>query len=129
MCFNPYHLSRTLGTSKNASQIAERHFWSKKVPQNCPTFQTYKKSPAGHCPTREWNFIDKLRSLLWQRYGKNVVNLHKGIGRKSVFPNFFSCFCPIFCLSNLTLMNYENLYRQWSWSDDRRKTKSRWAVS
>ena len=47
-----------------------------KTAPKLPHFQTYKKSPAGHCPTREWNFIDKLFSLLRQRYGKNVVNLH-----------------------------------------------------
>ena len=37
------------------------------------------------------------------------------------FPKFFSAFVRFSFCSTLNLMNYENLYRQWSWSDDRGK--------
>ena len=75
--------------------------------------------PAGQVE----NFRSAFQHLLakiTQKCGKFAF----GNRAKVLIPNFFSAFVRFSFCSTLNLMNYENLYRQWSWSDDHRKTQS-----
>ena len=75
--------------------------------------------PAGQVE----NFRSAFQHLLakiTQKCGKFVF----GNRAKVLIPKFFFAFVRFSFCSTLNLMHYENLNRQWSWSDDRRKAKS-----
>ena len=81
--------------------------------------KAYGMFPAGQVE----NFRSAFQHLLakiTQKCGKFAF----GNRAKVLIPIFFSAFVRFSFCSTLNLMNYENLYRQWSRSDDSWQTQS-----